>query len=352
MKNLVIGILLVTTAVFAGLYLQQGHNAAETRNRIGELEQKLKEASNILVDQEKKTASLREQLRGAESEVIVKAAALAQAEALARGSTPTQPALAVTANLPVAGLTNTSAANPMAGLLKSKAVQDMLKSPAMRDMIKASASAVFEKNYGKIMTDLHLPPEQSAALKELIMNKQLAGADVGMSLLTADTDAAKRAEMMQQAKAQSDTYDAQIKQLLGDDKYTQFQAYEKTQAQRTVVGNFKDQLGNGPAALTSGQEQQLVDAMAQERQNYRFTADLSDQSKVNGDLASALSEEKVDQFVQELDRLNQQYLTRAQGILSAEQLATFKKTLDGQLELQKFGLKMAGQLFAPKSGGQ
>ncbi len=356
MKNLAIGILLITTAVFAGLYLQQSHNASEARNRGAELDQELKKASNIVAEKERKTASLREQLRRAESEVIVKAAALAQAEALTRTSTPAQPASGVTPRGPGAGSTNAAATSPIASLLKSKAVQDMLKSPEMRDMIKASQkaaiSSMFDKGYGNIMADLHLSPEQSAALKDLIVQKQLAGADIGLSMVGEDMDSAKRAELMQQIKAQSDSYDAQIKQLLGDDSYAQFQAYEKTQAERTMVGNLKDQLGNGPTGLTPAQEQQLVDGLAQERQNFKFTTDLSDQSKFNGDFASFLSEEKVDQFLQELERLNQQYVNRAQGILSADQLGTFKKSLEGQLEMQKLGLKMASQLFAPKSGGE
>jgi hypothetical protein len=356
MKNLAIGILLLTTVVFAGLYLQQSHYATDARKRSDDLEQKLQEASKIVADEQRRTASLREQLRGAESEVIVKAAALAQAQAVAGSSAPAQSTSAGTPSMAAAGATNASGGSPLASLLKSKAMQDMLKSPEMRDMIKASQKAaigtMYERNYSKIVADLHLSPEQSASLKDLIMNKQLAGADIGLSLLGGDMDAAKRAELVQQVKTQSDAYDAQIKQLLGDDNYAQFQAYEKTQTERTMVSSLKDQLGTGPTALAPDQEQQLVSALSQERQNFKFTTDLSDQSKFNGDFASFLSEEKVDQFTQELDRLNQQYVTRAQGILSADQLGTFKKGLDNQFQMQKLSLKMASQLLAPKSGGQ
>ena len=63
--------------------------------------------------------------------------------------------------------------------------------------------------------------------------------------------------------------------------------------------------------------------MTQERANFKFTTDFSDKSKLTGDFASMLTEDKMNQYSQELERLNQQYLGRAQTFLSPDQFAAF-----------------------------
>jgi hypothetical protein len=100
------------------------------------------------------------------------------------------------------------------------------------------------------------------------------------------------------------------------------------------------------------QEQQLIQATTQERQNFKITTDFSDKSKFTGDFASTFTEDKMNGYFQELGQLNQQYLTRAQGILSPDQLTAFEEYLNNQQALQKAGMQMAAKMFAPaKPGG-
>jgi hypothetical protein len=194
---------------------------------------------------------------------------------------------------------------------------------------------------------LHLTPEQASALKDMILNKQLSAAEMGMSIFAGEGEVTKRAEMVQRVKAESDTADAQIKEFLGDDSFTQFQAYEKTVGERMAVSGLKDQLGTGPAALTDAQEQQLLEAMTQEHASFKFTTDFSDQSKLTGDFASLFTEENMNTYFQELERLDQQYQTRAQTTLSPDQLSAFGKYLNNQQALQKAGMQMALKMIAP-----
>jgi hypothetical protein len=153
--------------------------------------------------------------------------------------------------------------------------------------------------------------------------------------------------MVQEVKTASDTADGQIKQLLGDDGFTQFQTYEKSIGERMALSGFKDQLGSGPTALSDGQEQQLIQVMTQERQNFKFTTDLADKSSLTGDFATMFTEDKMNGYVQELGQLNQQYLARAQTILSPDQYTAFEKYLNNQQAMQKMGIQMAVKMFAP-----
>jgi len=115
---------------------------------------------------------------------------------------------------------------------------------------------------------------------------------------------------------------------------------------------FKDQLASGPNPLQPDQESQLIQALGEERQNFKFTTDFSDQSRLASDLASTFTEEKVDQWKQENEQLDERYLLRAQSILSPDQFTAFKSYLVTQNQMQEAGLKLAGQMFAPKTAAK
>src|SRR5205814_10472839 len=111
--------------------------------------------------------------------------------------------------------------------------------------------------------------------------------------------------------------DKQIKEFLGDANYPQFQTYEKTIPERMTLNMFKEQQASGPGALTPEQESQLLQVMSEERQNFKFTTDFSDQAKVSADPASFFTEEKISQFEQERNQLHDRYMERATNILAA-----------------------------------
>ena len=330
MKNIVIGILLIAVVVFGGLYLRQTRHTRQLQAGAEGQQQKIGTLQASLDEQEKQKRQLRDQLEASRA---------AAAAAESRTNPPPAPDQASTP-------TNAKPANLLA---------EMFKNPEMKEMIKnqqkTALGAMIDKNYAGLFAALNLTPEQSAALKDLILNKQLNAADMGMSMLSDDLDAAKRAELAQQIKTTNEATDAQIKALLGDDAFAQYQAYEKSIGERMAVSGFSDQLGSGPMALAGDQEQQLIQTMTQVRQNFKFTTDYSDQSKFDGDFSSMFTEDKMNVFFQELDQLNQQYLAQVQGILSPDQLEAFKKYLNNQMTMQKAGMQMAAKMFgAGKSG--
>lgn len=61
------------------------------------------------------------------------------------------------------------------------------------------------------------------------------------------------------------------------------------------------------------------------------------------------SDEKINQFVQEKEQFDQQFLARAQQVLTPEQAIAFEQFQTGQRQMQLAGMKMAAQMFAPKS---
>jgi RNA polymerase sigma factor (sigma-70 family) len=238
---------------------------------------------------------------------------------------------------------DSKAANPMA---------EMFKSPAGKVMMKASMRAeglALARSHAKLFADLHLTPEQTDSMKRLLMNKTMASADMITEAMAGQADPATLKAQAIQVRAEQAAIDDQIKQLLGDDNYTQYHTYGKTLEERMVVTQAADQLADSPRAVRADQEQQLLDAMVEERQNFKFTTDFSDPSKLTGDVASYYTEANKKLYLQELDQLSQRYLARAQSILSPDQLAAFQTSLASQQAKQGAGVTVGAKFFPPKS---
>jgi len=237
--------------------------------------------------------------------------------------------------------------NPMQGFAA------MFKDPNMREMIKAQQKAIMgpmlDKQYGALFQQLNLTPEQAASLKDLLEKKLLAGTDAGFSMLDNSLDATQRADLAKQVKNQTDDVENQIKQFLGDGNYQAFQNYEKTVPDRTAVNQFGDQLAGTATALSAKQQEQLTQAMGEARNNFKWTMDLNKPDVARGDYATMFSEDNINQFAQDKERFDQQFLAQARPILTPEQLTAFQGYQKTQRELQIAGMKMAAQMFAPKS---
>jgi len=329
MKNAIIIILAALSITLGTMCFHQGRKAKEANTTIVKLKDNVVEIEQQLQEQQTAASNLESRLRQTRATAVAKADHAAQLEQ-------------TLTNAQTEAASKAESKNPMA------AMGEMFKNPETKELIKTQQKAVLgpmiEKNYGAYFASLQLTPEQSGTLKDLILKKSLVDAEAGISLL-GDSDSAKREETMKTAKDQKSALDDQIKQFLGDDNFTQFQAYEKTQPERMSINMFQDQLGAGPNALTQDQTDQLIQFMSQDRQNFKFTTDFSDQSKLSGDLASNFTEDKINQFQSEVEQLYNQYASQAQSILNPSQYESFLKFLKSQRDMQAAGLKMAKAMF-------
>jgi hypothetical protein len=329
MKNIAIVILLMGAIALGTFCLHQQKQIAQTRAQLATSQKQLKERAEV--DEQ---TTFAERKSKALQEVLVKTSAFADEKS--KQAEQLQQSLA-------AAKTN----NPMQGFAA------MFKDPKMKELIKSQQKAfmgpMLDKQYAALFQQLNLTPDQTAQLKDLLQNKMLASADAGMSLLDGSADATQRVELAKQIKSQTDDYDAQIKQFLGDDNYQAFQAYEKTTPDRMTVSQFSDQLSGNTTPLSPEQQQQLMQAMSEERNGFKWTTDYNNKNPANGDFASMFTDDKISQFAQEKERLDQQILAHARQILTPEQITAFEQFQIAQSKMQMAGMKMAAQMFAPKS---
>jgi hypothetical protein len=331
MKNIVIAILLVAAIALGAVTIHQKNQLAKLQTQLASVQSQLKEKSAAV-----------EKTIGAESRAKMLQNALTETAAAA-GEQSKQVAQLQKSLV----ATKTNGANPFGEMSK------IFKDPKMKEMIKSSQKMIMgpmiDKQYAALFQQLNMTPEQAATLKDLLQKKMLAGADAGMSMMDGSLDAAQRADLTKQIKSATDDYDAQIKQFLGDDNYPAFQAYEKTVPDRMTVSQFSDQLAGGASPLSNDQQQQLAVAMNDARTSFKWTTDYNNKNPSSGDYASMFSEDKINQFTSEKERFDQQFLTRAQQILTPEQAMAFQQFQTAQRQLQIMGMKMAANMFAPKS---
>ena len=333
MKNVIIGFLLLASVTLGGLLIQKNRQITQAEATLDARQKEIADLQADVTEREARAASLREKLDRSVTESAVNAGQAAQFSQALTNRVQAEAQL----------VTNAKPANPFA---------EMFKNPEMRDMIKKQQQTAYatliEKNYADFFKTQQLTPEQASALKELITKKMGAGTDLGMQMMSGDLTADQRADLLKQVKASTDAATEEIKQFLGPDNYAAYETYEKTLPDRMAVSGFRDQLAGSGTALNNEQEQQLVQAMTQERQGFKFTTDFSDQSKFSGDFMSRFTEENMNTYFQEQVQLNQRYLDRAQSILSPEQFTAYQKSLTTQQEMTKMGMKMAVQMLGTK----
>jgi len=256
---------------------------------------------------------------------------------LTKIASPAPPEIAP--NKPPAAPVATAGAKPKFNFAAGLA--GMMKNPQMQEMMRAQQKVMIDQLYGSLTNYLNLPADQKEALNTMLLDRQMAMAEAGISAMNASAaDQKQVADVLKSIKAE---YDTDIQHLLGPQDYHTFQDYEKTTPERAPVAMFK---GNLPEAnaLSVQQENALVTAMSEERLALPASSLLNTQTPG----PQQFSEDQVAATLKQMDQLQQRYATRAATILTPAQLEQFVK-FQGQFRaMQEAGMKMAAQMFSAK----
>ena len=304
----------------------QGDELAAAKEQVASLEAELKEKEEAI-----------ENARSAEAKAKILQKTLSESTTAAVAASKKNEKLQ-------ASLDQARTNNPM------HAMATMFKDPNMREMMKSqqkmALGPIIEKQYSDLFKQFNLSPEQSAALKDLVMKKMLAGTDAGLSMMDDSIDPSQRADLAKQVKAQTDEVDSEIKQFLGDNNYQTYQNYEKSVPDRMTLSQFSDQFAGTPNALSPEEQNQMVQALSDARNNFTWTSGLNQQGLgANGDVGSMLTDDNIAKFTAEREQFDQQFLLKAQRILTPDQYSAYQQFQKQQRDMQLMGLKMARQMF-------
>jgi RNA polymerase sigma factor (sigma-70 family) len=211
--------------------------------------------------------------------------------------------------------------------------------------------AVTEMTYAPLFQQINLGPDRRAKLKDLVLKRTMVGVRAGMSLMNWRLDAAKRADLTREMKSQTDGFNEQIKEFLGAENYAAFQQFEKTIPDRMMLDQFNRRLAGTAAALNPDLQARLLQALTDAREQYPWTTELSRRNWGTGDFAAQFTEDNLDTFAREAEQFDWQFLTRAQQLLSLEQLAAFEKVQERRRKSQIAQYKMGARLLRFKKSG-
>jgi hypothetical protein len=335
-KKILVGVALVAVlAVVASALLLQRLRIAREQEQSKEAA--LKAEAEARSDQERRVVELRrDQARlGQQNEELANLAQSLRSSEAKQGSNAAALAKKLSAQA-----TN-SPGNAMAAMMEK-----MMKDPAMREMVRSQQKTVMQQMYGPLFKDLALTPEERQKFTDLLLDNMMKGVEHGGAMFKGE--GTERTEALKaMADQQKDTSDG-IKALLGDERFAQYEGYQKTVGERLQLNQFKQQLEGGGSALQEAQYSQLLQIISEEKA--RTPPVISDDPNRSAESLKLLaSEETMNKQFQWQEELNQRVLGRAGEVLTAGQLKEYTDFQGQQLNMQRMAMKMAREMFGGDS---
>ena len=194
-------------------------------------------------------------------------------------------------------------------------LNELLEDPDFAAAWQAQQKAALDAPYAALFRQLHLNPQQIDQLKALLAERMTARLDVMNAAreqgLGGRENRAEVNRLLQETHAE---IDAGIRELLGDSGYAQLQQYERTAPERTVVRQLESRLSYSSTPLSTAQAEALVTI-------------LNDTSRSTGGRANSAMVFPIGPggVSGPTAPVSNAAIARAQGVLSADQLAALRQ---------------------------
>ncbi len=224
----------------------------------------------------------------------------------------------------------------------------MMKDPAMREVMREQQKAMVSMMYAGLFKDLNLSPDEKEKLKTLLTDAQMKNVEAAQGLFGGGeaTDAVQdTGKQIADAKKQTDE---EVKALLGDERFTQYQDYQKTMGERMQLDQLKNQLSAENMPLKDDQMKQLLQVMKEEKTALPPVIP-DDQTQVPS--KEMFTSDNLEKQMKWMDEYNRRVRERAGQILTPDQLKQYQSFQEQQTSMQKLGLSMAKQMFGGEKSG-
>jgi hypothetical protein len=202
-----------------------------------------------------------------------------------------------------------------------------------------------------LMARLSLTPEQTSALKELVMNKHSGHAEFMAGLMSGELEGESLRQAGREVKRQLLAAEQAIQQFLGPEIYEAFLGEEKAQEFRTGLKTVGDELAKTGHAFSADQQDQLLAAMLEERRNFPFAAGFGDPMTIDFEnFHEHFSNANLDRYLNDVQAFNERVRQRAADFLTSEQIEEMKTAQQNHLEQAKVTVKLTNALFARRHG--
>ncbi|HOX56407.1 MAG TPA: hypothetical protein P5205_07015 [Candidatus Paceibacterota bacterium] len=343
MKSAITLLFAATTVTLAVVCLVQSRKSVTQETQITALRTEL-EASSIQNEDALKAQQRADREREELAAQTEELAARIRAGQLA-AATPSAPVPAPVEEPPSPKRSGTDAEKGGFG----KMISQMMRDPEARKFIRDQQRMTMDQLYAPLIRQMGLSPEEAGQFKDLLADNMMKAADKAYAVM-GGAASSNRTEMLSSLNAEQKAFENSVKDFLGDDRYALYKDYQETIGERTMLNQFKTQLGSD-YNLTDPQTEAMLTFMKEEKKSVAATTGLplGDFGEDKAKLQAMLSGDKLSQYLDAQQTVNQRVYDRARTILSAEQLQTLAKFQSHQAQMMRMGMTMAKKMFTPEN---
>jgi hypothetical protein len=223
----------------------------------------------------------------------------------------------------------------------------MMKDPAMREMMREQQKVAINMMYAGLFKEMKLSAEEKDKFKAILTDAQLKNIENAGGLFGDKKDGVLDDTQKIAAESKKQT-EAELKTLLGNERFAQYEDYQKNIGERMQLDQFKTRLEGENLALQDQQTAQLLQIMKEEK---AAVPPVIPQDNTEFPKKELLTNENLDKQMQWMEDYNRRVLERVGQVLTPEQLKQYRDFQEQQTAMQKLGLNMARQMFGSGKGG-
>jgi len=195
--------------------------------------------------------------------------------------------------------------------------------------------------YSGLFKELNLSSEEKEKVTGILVDAQMKNVENAQGIFGEKKDGASEdtAKLYVEAKKQTD---AQLTALLGEERFAQYEDYQKNIGERMQIDQLKTKMAAENLPLQDEQMARLLQVMKEEKAAVPPVIPTDNTQVPNKELFTA---ENLDKQMQWMAEYNRRVLDRAGQILSPEQLKQYQEFQEQQATMQKFGWNMARQML-------
>jgi hypothetical protein len=342
MQKILIGLLALTTAMLALVCLGQHRQLRATEEKMRLAEQTRNAVADAHSAQVARISELERNEARLERQVeeFTRVTSALRSNEVRQASNITTLAQRMRASRP-----NGDSGDGDSGLL-SKGMGEMLakmmKDPNTREMMREQQKAAINMMYSGLFKDLNLTPDEKEQFKALLTDIQMRNIESAQGLFGTGDKTASSVDIAKQIAEAKGKTDADIRALLGDERFAIYEDYQKNMGERMQLDQFRTQVATESAPLEDDQAAQLMQIMKEEKAAAPPVIP-TDQTQLPR--KEMFTTENFERQLQWMEDYNRRVLARAQTVLSPDQFKQYQSFQDQQASMQKLGLNMARQMF-------
>ena len=349
MQKLVITILGLATLVLAVVCAAQWRQIHRTQLRLQAAEEAQRVESTAREAQSTKLAEL--ERANTRLDQQVREFTSVTTTLRTKDATQSSNLTALASQLRTASSPNTGAdSKPGFGKEMGDMVQKMMKDPAMREMMRSQQESAIKMMYGGLFKQLNLTPAEKDKFMGILTDLQMKTVENAQGLFSNEPDAPDAKEKNQTIAELKKQADANIKELLGDERNEQFKDYQSNLGERMQIDQLQTRLQGENVPLQDQQAARLLDVMKLEKTSAPPPIP-TDANENPANLKNLMTSENIDKQIQWMTDYNQRVLGRAAEFLTPEQLKSYREMQEQQAAMQQMGLKMAKEMFGGGKSG-